>query len=267
MIAITGIILIGSSTGLFTWYVLGCRRRKEEPGSKPLSIKPFKNHSIIYSITGFILGWLVMRSILAGAVCALVSYFVPGMITRWDGKRRTEKLNNQLVDAIGIINSSLRAGFSLLQGISAAAKRLPEPISGELNTVVRENQLGVSLEESLLELGRRVNSDDFDLVITATLVSYETGGNITEVYDNIASTIRGRNMMQLRLKTITSQGRLQGIVVGLLPVILLVILSRIAPDMIEPLFHTFAGIMMLVGAFVLELLGMFFIKRITTIDM
>ena len=115
-------------------------------------------------------------------------------------------------------------------------------------------------------MSRRIKSNDLELVITATLVSYETGGNLTEVYEKIASTIRTRNLMQLKLKTLTSQGKLQGIIVGLLPAVLIVVLSKIAPDMIYPLFHTIEGFVMLAGAVILEGLGVFFIKRITTID-
>ena len=266
MIAITGIVLVGSSLGLITWYVLNRKIKQEKPTAKLISFKPFKNYPFIYSVSGFFIGWILLNNILAGCIFAVISFFIPGMIKKWETKRYIDKFNNQLVDAIIIISSSLKAGVSLIQGIDAAAKRLPDPISSQFNTVLKENRLGISLEESLIELNRRIKSDDLELVITATLVSYETGGNLTEVYEKIASTIRTRNLMQLKLKTLTSQGKLQGIIVGLLPAVLIVVLSKIAPDMIYPLFHTFEGLMMLAGAVILEGIGIFFIKRITTID-
>ncbi len=266
MIAIAGIVLVGGSAGFITWWVLSHGLEKDKKSKTPL-FSTFKNNPFIYSISGFLLGWMLLNSIPAGGICAVIACFIPGKVKKWKNAKRDDELNSQLVDAIGIISSSLKAGFSLLQGIGTAAGRLPEPISGELKTVLKENRLGVSLEESLLSLGGRVKSDDFDLVITATLVSHETGGNITGVYERIVSTMRARNRMQLKLRTVTSQGKLQGIIIGILPVILILVLSRIAPDMIYPLFHTFAGILMLTGAVTLELIGVFFIKRITTVDM
>jgi tight adherence protein B len=126
--------------------------------------------------------------------------------------------------------------------------------------------LGISIEEALNNLSNRIKSDDLNLVVTATLIARETGGDLAETYDRITHTIRERNKMQGRIRALTSQGKLQGIVVGLLPVAMLLLMSKIAPEIVQPLFTTFIGIILLVVVFLLELIGALLIKKIITID-
>jgi len=266
VIGFAGAGLIGFSVFFCILYILSLKTNHVNKPFIKLTSELFRNYPFVYFLTGLIAGCVFFKNMPAGFITGVFVYFLPGLIKKWEMEKKRALLNSQLVEAVGIIGSSLKAGFSLLQGIDTAAKRLAEPISEHLGNVVRENRLGVALKEALIEMGNRVKSRDMDLVITATLVSHETGGNLTEVYEKIALTIRDRNMMRLKLDALTSQGKLQGIIVGLLPLALLLILSRIAPDMVSQLFNSVYGNLMLAGVIILEGLGIYFIRKITRIE-
>jgi len=200
------------------------------------------------------------------AVLDLKPSFLSSFIGRIEKKRRKAGFDNQLVDAIGMIGNSLKAGFSIIQGMDLVVKMMGEPVSTEFKALLNEVKLGVSLNDALVAFGERMKSDDLDLVINATLVSYETGGNLAEIYSRIAATIRERNILQKKVESLSAQGKLQGMIVGALPVVLLIVLNWLAPDMVYPLFHTGAGLLILACVVLLECMGAFFIRKITTID-
>ncbi|NTW06059.1 MAG: secretion system protein, partial [Peptococcaceae bacterium] len=179
--------------------------------------------------------------------------------------RRLNKFNLQIGDALVVIANSMRAGYSFLQSMDLVRKELPPPISIEFNRVFQEMTLGISTEESLNNLNSRLKSDDLDLVITAVLIQRQVGGNLAEILDNIASTIRERVRIKGEIKTLTAQGKISGIIIGILPVLLAVALSLISPDYLMLLLTDPLGRAMLISAVIMEIAGILIIKRIIDI--
>ncbi len=181
-------------------------------------------------------------------------------------EKRRLQLNQQLGDALIIMANALRAGFSFQQAMETVRRELPPPISMEFGWALREMNLGVGTEEALLNMGERAGSDDLDMVISAVLIQRQVGGNLAQILDNISRTIRERARMKGEIKTLTAQGRISGIVIGLLPVGLLFLLVIINPTYMSVLLDSSLGYMMLAGAFFSELIGAFIISKIIKID-
>jgi tight adherence protein B len=180
--------------------------------------------------------------------------------------RRQQAIQRQLVEAITLIANSLRSGFGFLQGVQAAAQQLTPPIADELDHLVQDISLGVSTEQALADMGRRVGSQDLDIAITAIIVQRSTGGNLSEILDSVAETMRERERVQGEISTLTAEKRLSGNVLAVYPAVLAAILFLIQPDVMSTLWTSSTGIMLLVIAGVLQLIGFIAIRKIVTID-
>lgn len=167
---------------------------------------------------------------------ALFGYLVPGISVRYHRYKRRNKFVSQLADALMLLTNSLRSGYGFLKGLELVAKEMGDPISKELNRMLREVNLGATIDQAMLNLGRRVNSDDLDIIISAYLIQKDVGGNLTEIMEKVAETIRERLRIQGDIRVLTAQGRLSGLVVGLLPVFLLLFFLFTTPDYFQPMF-------------------------------
>lgn len=196
----------------------------------------------------------------------ILMLFAPRALYRWLQKRRKYKFQDQLPDTMTMVASSLRAGASLQMAFEVIVQEQPAPISQELGLVVREQKLGVALEDSLQAMGERIDLEDFNLVISAIVIAKEVGGNLSEILDRLANTLRAKAVMEGKIRALTSQGKLQGIVVGLLPIALGCVLYEMDPDSMQPMFNTFYGWAVVGGIILMETLGAFMIKKIVTID-
>ena len=136
-----------------------------------------------------------------------------------------------------LLANSLRAGSSFLQAVEMIVRETQPPISTEFGRVIREVNLGLPLDDALGNLSRRVRSDDLDLMTTAIAIHHTVGGNLAEILDSIAYTIRERVRIKGEIKTLTAQQRMSGYVVGFLPVALVLLLSVIAPTFMEPMLQ------------------------------
>jgi len=257
IILLTGSILFGISAGITT-YLSMKKMGEKSPASK--------YNPVIWSLTGFFFGIILTGKVLPAFLPAAMFCFLPALIEKRKKAVFIEKFNKQLLNAIAMISSSLKAGQSMVQAICMSAGRLPNPVGKEFEKIANENRMGVAISESLRSMSSRIQSNDLKLMVNATIVCMETGGNVTEMYDKIAATIRTRNRMNEKLSALTSQGKLQGLIVGLLPVIMLAVLGWLAPEMISPLFCTIKGIIMLIVALVMELTGAYFIIRLTSLN-
>jgi tight adherence protein B len=176
------------------------------------------------------------------------------------------KFEGQLCDALDMIVSSLRGGFSFLSALELISKDMPEPISGEFAKLIKEISLGASLEKALNNLVERVASEDLKLIFIAIVIQIQTGGNLAEILDNISSTIRERLQLKREVKTLTAQGKISGLIVGLLPVILFVAIFALDPSYMKLLVTNIIGICMLVLAATNELIGFLIIRKIVNIE-
>jgi tight adherence protein B len=179
--------------------------------------------------------------------------------------KKMVKLEGQLCDALDMIVSSLRGGFSFLSALELISKDMPNPIGGEFGKVVKEISLGVTFERALNNLVERVPSEDLKLIVIATVIQIQTGGNLSEILNNISSTIRERLQLKREVKTLTAQGKISGLIVGLLPVFLFVVIFMISPDYMKLLVTNIIGIMMLSGAVMNMIIGFLIIKKIVNI--
>jgi tight adherence protein B len=204
--------------------------------------------------------------ILVGLVAAVVGYNLPKWYLKRRRKSRIAKLNAQLPETLTMVANALKAGFGLLQALNVAVDQMSHPISTELGRTIHEMNIGSSAEEALLGLGERSGSYDLDIVVTAILVQRTVGGNLGEILDTVAETMRERIRIRGEIATLTGQQMLTGIVIGLLPVVLALGFEVMSPGYINPLFTTLMGKVMLAAAIIMETIGILIIQRILNIE-
>ena len=207
-----------------------------------------------------------LRGLFIGALAGLMALGTPRWYLALLKQRRLRLFNEQLVDALMTMSSALRAGSSIMQTFEHIVRQNLLPISQEFDLFLQQTRIGVKLEDALVNLEKRVNSEDLTLMIRSIEIARQTGGNLTEVFDKIAAVIRERIRIQGRILTLTSQGRMQGIVVGLLPIALVFALFLLDPAMMTAFFTSRAGILTGCLALFLELIGALLIRKIMRID-
>ena len=222
-------------------------------------------------------GWLIV-SLFALSIGGVAWYVVSGVkikagwqngqspLARYLDERRRAKFNAQLPEALATMSNALRAGFSISQAFDSVVEQGEAPVSEEFAILQQQLQIGMSFEAALEALSQRVGSDDLTLVTTAILISRKTGGNVTEIFDRISETIRGRMRIERKVKSLTAQGRLQGVVVSLMPIFLGVIMTIIRPGLMLPFLASAAGVVCVAGTVALVVFGWLMIRKIIKID-
>lgn len=221
----------------------------------------------------------LLASVLFGlAFGGFVWYFTAGVkirpgwqngqspLARYLDRRRREKFNSQLPVALATMSNALRAGFSISQAFDSVVEVGDSPMSEEFAILQQQLRIGMSFDDALESMSQRVGSDDLTLVTTAILISRKTGGNITEIFDKISETIRGRIRIERRVKTLTAQGRMQGIIVSLMPIFLGLVMTILKPEMMLPFLFSLTGLVCCAVALALIVVGWLIIRRIITID-
>lgn len=208
----------------------------------------------------------VIRGLVAGGAAAGLLLNLP----RWHlailKRRRLEQFNEQLVEALMTMSNALRSGSSIIQAFEHIVRQNQAPISQEFNVFLQETRLGVKFEEALANLNQRVASEDLTIMIRAVEIARQTGGNLTEVFDKISALIRERMRIQKRITALTSQGRLQGLVVGVMPLILAIAMFILDPGLMLAFFTSGLGLVILAIAVLFEIVGALLIRKIINID-
>ena len=215
---------------------------------------------------GAVLFLLLSGNMFLGVLGGMMGFGMPLFVLGLKIDKRRKAFNDQLGDTIVLIGNALRTGYSFMQAIEMVSREMPKPISEEFARALKEMNLGVTTEESLNNMAKRVNSDDLDLVITAVLIQRQVGGNLAVVLDSIATTIRERIKIKGHIKTLTAQGKISGIIVGMLPIVMGGVIYVLNPEYIKVLFVDPLGQAMLVGGFVSQFIGMMVIRKIINID-
>ena len=203
------------------------------------------------------------------AVCfgmGFVGYMLPSVYIGNKRKSRMNRINGQLVDFLGMVSNSLKSGYGLMQSFEFASRQMDGPLAIEIRRMLREANLGMSAEDALNALGDRVDSKDMDMVLTAINIQRAVGGNLAEVLEQVAHTMRERERIRGEIATLTSQQRMTGIVIGALPVIMFALFMVMNPAYMSLLFTELPGKIMLATAVGLEVLGYLVIKRIMAIE-
>ena len=237
-----------------------------EQADIPLKGEEFMLIRLLAMVVPIGLVLIFLGNIPLAILLATVGFIFPVLMVNRAKKNRVLKFNNQIGDALVVMSNSLRAGFSFLQSMEMVSKEMQPPIADEFGRALREMNLGTPTEEAMLNLVKRIESDDLDLVVTAVLIQRQVGGNLAEVLDNISHTIRERVRIKNEIKTLTAQGRMSGIIIALLPVGVALMLSVINPEYISKLYTTSMGLFLLIGGVVSQVIGVIVIKKIVDIE-
>ena len=225
---------------------------------------------IVWILLAFLPAALVMvftRNIIFMLILMIAGAVIPVVYVKSKQKKRVKQFEEQLCDALMICCSCLRSGLSFNQAMETIAKDMDAPISTEFATVVKEVNMGYSMDESLENLGDRIKSKYVDLMVSAVLVQRQTGGNLSKILGNISDTIRERMKLKRQLKTSVSSGKMSGIIVGMMPVAILGMFTIINYDFVKVLYTEPRGYALLGAAAGLEFLAFVFVKKITTVKM
>jgi tight adherence protein B len=230
-----------------------------------LTVTEYLVLSLLSIVVCTAIAYLIFRNYMA-VTGFVIGFFLPRVLVNIVKARRLRRFNDQLGDTINLIVNSLKAGYSMAIAMETVANNMPPPVSEEFRRVVIEIGLGLSLDDALNNILRRVPSADLDLLITAVTVQHEVGGNLAEILDTISFTIRERVRIQGEIKTLTAQGEFTGYLLSALPFILTLVISLMSRDYMEPMFTQPCGWIMMGVALVIIGLGFIIIRRIIKIE-
>jgi len=210
--------------------------------------------------------WLLSESLLIAMLVAVLVAFAPRLLFGWLRRRRLKQIQQQLPDALLMIAGAVRAGLALGSAVRQTSTELPPPLSEEFRLMQHQQRLGVSLDGALESLSHRVPLQSVSLMVSAMRIASETGGGLAETLEQTAATLRSQHTIELKILALTSQGKMQAWVVGLMPVFLLWVLTRMEPDAMSLLWTTHMGWGVLGAVVIMEFFGMLIIRRIVAID-
>lgn len=210
--------------------------------------------------------YIATQSLLWAIGGALVGLVLPIFVEKRKIVKYRSSFVGQLVDALMILSSSLKGGLSLIQAMEVLVEEMPPPLSWEFSQVIRETKLGMSLEESLRRMQARMPSEELDLIVSAIIVARETGGDLTKVFFNLVSTIRDRIKLKNTVETLTLQGRLQGLVLSILPIGFVMFVYSNNPHHFDIMMAHPMGRMLLIIAGALQIIGMLLIKKFSKVE-
>jgi tight adherence protein B len=201
-----------------------------------------------------------------GAITTVIGWKVPKPMVDWYYRKRVKKFVLQMIDALALMSNGMKSGLSVVQALGLVALEMPNPIQQEFNEVLRQNKIGVPLEEAFVSLGKRIKSDDVEMFVTSVNILKETGGNLAETFDTIVSTIRERIKIENKIEAMTTMGFYQGMFVMAIPPILGAVFYSSDPEFMQPLFTTPVGWVIVTVIFLLEAVGFFVIMKVIKID-
>jgi tight adherence protein B len=223
---------------------------------------------VIWLIAGLalvLLAW-VLAGLLGVFIALVVSCIIPPAALQGAVDRRAKLFASQLPDVLKLTASSLRAGFSLVQGLEAVTKQLREPSAGELQRVLAEARLGRPVEAALEDAAARIRNRDFSESVAAVRIQQEAGGNLAGLFDTLAETMVARLRLRREVRTLTAEGRLSAYVLGLLPIVLGIFIFSINRSYMEVLFQSTVGKALLIGGLLLQVVGFYWMYRTVDIE-
>lgn len=212
------------------------------------------------------LTWLLTDSLFLVLVVVALQGALPSLIIARLGEKRRKLFARQLPDAMMLIAGAVRAGASMTLALRQMSSELPAPGGQEFDLLLRELRLGVTLDDALFNLEKRMGCDDLRLFGAAVRIANESGGNLAETLERLADTMRKKMALEDKIMALTSQGRMQGWVMVFLPLGVGMALFAIEPESMRPLLHTWQGWITCALVAVLEVVGLMFIRRIMAID-
>ncbi|HEX9016384.1 MAG TPA: type II secretion system F family protein [Chloroflexota bacterium] len=231
-----------------------------------LTVSEYLMMMALIALVTTLLAALISKMLVVGIIFGVASLYLPRWYVKGRERKRTAAFNAQLGDTVGIMANSLRSGYSLLQAMELVARETPAPMGEEFGRVVREVGLGLSPEQALDNLVRRISSEDLDLMVTAINVQHEVGGNLSRILDTIGNTIRERVRIKGEIKVLTAQQSLAGYIIAGLPLLLAGVMLLLNPTYIMGLFTPGWYICMPICGGLGIVLGFITIRRIVAIE-
>jgi tight adherence protein B len=228
------------------------------------SLQKFLMISLIMGFTGMFTAFGLTGSMLMTTTITLASAYLPFMYLNRKRFKRQKLMSEQLPEALDFLSRVLRAGHSFSTGLQMMADELPKPLNEELRRCYDQHSLGQALEESLKETAARIESSDFAFFVTSVLIQRQTGGDLSEVLKNISGMIRGRLRLAQQVRAKTAEGRFTGYILVAFPAIMFILAYSQNPEYCGKLLHG-TGLYFLGAAFGLQMLGLWSIRKITTV--
>jgi len=195
-----------------------------------------------------------------------MAYWGPEIYIIFLRRRRRAEFGEQLVDGLVLMANGLHSGFTLQQAIDMLIEEMPAPISQEFDLIRREYRVGVELDEALKNCVKRTKDEDLALVVTAIQITRQLGGNLAEVFGRIVAMVRERKVLKGKADALTSEGKMQAIVVGLLPYGFMFAMTKVNPDLMQLMWTTLPGIICLVGVVLLDAIGYLWVLKIANVE-
>lgn len=226
--------------------------------------------SLAVSIAGiaFVLAWDVVPpgNVIVGVVAGAAAYWGPEIFIIFLRRRRQAAFSEQLVEGLVLMSNGLRSGFTLQQAIDMLIEEMPAPMSQEFELVRREYRVGVDMDLALKNCVARTKDEDLELVVTAIQITRQLGGNLAEVFDRIVAMVRERKILKGKADALTSEGKMQAMVVGLLPYGFMFAMTKVNPEMMRLMWTTIPGFMCLVAVIALDVLGYLWVRKLASVE-
>jgi tight adherence protein B len=232
----------------------------------PLTVSEYAVLSAASALAPFVIALLLSRLIPLACIAALIGSRLPVVYLRRRQRKRRQAFQDQLVDVLQLMVSTLRSGYGITAAMDAVAKQMPPPASDEFARVVHEVGLGTPRPQALANMERRVQSDDLELIVTAININAEVGGNLSTILDSISNTIRERVRIKRELRSLTTQPRLTRSLLTGLPVVLAIAIYVINPEYMGALFQPGPTLLIPLGSVVLVAAGWVVMGRLSHIE-
>lgn len=255
----------GQRFAVATGFSAGLDERLEQAGM-PILAGEFVALTVLCGLIGAVVAAIFLTNVIFILLIAGIAALIPYFRMKRSHSKRQNQLVDQLADTLSILASSLRAGYSFLQALDTVSKEIGEPSAGEFQRVVAEIRLGRPIDDALTAMAYRVKSDDLKWAVIAINVQRQVGGNLAEVLDIVANTVRERAYIRRQIKVLSAEGTLSVAILACLPFGILLYISIVNPGYIEPLFNTLVGNILLVAGGLWMGLGIFIMTRIVKID-
>lgn len=229
-----------------------------------IQIKPAEY--VVFSALGMLVVGLFLalltENLFLGIVGLGIGYLLPGLFLEYSKRKISQRINDQLPDVLAIISNGLRAGLSFSQSIIKSIKEIKEPLATDFRKLVHDTVLGKDLTEALDELALRAGDEDIDMLVAAITIHRQVGGNLAEILDILAETVRERVKIKGDIRRLTVQSKMSAAIVGAIPILILLIMYALNRDFVMPLFTTLPGLLMLGVALGMQIIGIFIIVKI-----
>ncbi|MCB2202559.1 type II secretion system F family protein [bacterium] len=231
----------------------------------PITDKEYILVRVLGTILAFLLGWFFFNNFLGGLFLSVLTAMIPPILLDRAIAQRQKKFHEQLLDVLILIKGAVQAGYSLMQALDLAVEEVPAPASEEFGRILREIQLGITLEQALMNLSERMENDDLQIVVTAIIINNQVGGNLSTVLESTISTIRDRMHLFAEIRSLTSYSRYVGNFLTLMPFITGLAIFFLSPGYFDTVKTSLFTQGVFIGALLMVVIGNVWIRKLVKI--